>query len=101
MNQIIRNSSGARLVESIAMLISRCSIQVLACLFLSSIQNCSIVFPRGKYSMRSSASLLRRLARLNTLGFCSIPFYSFSTADSPIDRPSSRKARRYSAGSSS
>ena len=40
--QIIRNPRGAKLVASITILISRCSIQVLASLFLPSIQNCSI-----------------------------------------------------------
>ena len=96
--QIIRNLLGAKLVASMAMFISRCSIQVLACLFLSSIQNCSILSLSGTYSMSSSTRRCKEPFWENKSGFSSIHLNRFSTADKPIASPNSRKARRYSAG---
>ncbi len=96
--EITRNPRGARLVASITMLISRCPVQVSASWFVSCVQNSSMVFLNGLNPVRVWTCRCRLSDFPNRSGFSRIHTFSNSAPERPIERPSSRKARRYPAG---
>ena len=90
-SQTARNSSGARLVASITILISWFPVQVPAFRLLPSIQKRSMVSASGTYRRRAPA-------RREKGGFSRTRSARIPVPRSPIERPNSRKARWWSAG---
>jgi hypothetical protein len=99
MIQIVKKPSGARLVISIIILMSRWSTQLLTSLLVGSSQKLSITSINCEYCINISIHLFNVLLSLNRFGLSLTNSYSLLTSCSPMESPSSRNARRYSTGS--